>query len=560
MSEMKYTGADALNDALVKAGVSYAFVNLGTDYPPIIESWAKHEALGQPMLNIITAPHEYAAVSAAQGFAQVSGKPQAVFVHVDVGTQNMGGAIHNAFRCRVPMFVFAGLSPFTMEGEMKGSRDAYIQYIQNAADQSGVVRGYTKLCYELRTGKNIQQCVYRALQLAESEPMGPVYLTAAREPLEEDGRQTEKTPASFRALEKGGLSPENVRIIADALLSAKRPLVITSYLGRNPSAVSALQKLCHILAIPVTETNVGYMNYPADDDLYLGENPSLAESADVILCLDTDIPWPAGVHPTENCRVFSLDVDPVKEDIPLWGISAELYAKVDTATALRQLTAALSGAGAPAGRYEAIQAMHRGRLSAIQEAGEENILNADTVTACLERLLTPEDIVLNEVISYGPAVFRQLKKSRPGTLFASGGSSLGWFGGAAVGAKLAKPDRRVVALCSDGTFMFSCPTAVYWMAKHYSTPFLTVIYNNEAWGAPKSITRRQHPDGYAASADHFWCDFAPSAKLDRVAEAAGDALAVTVNAVEELEPALKEGLRAVDSGRCAVINVMLQQK
>ncbi len=119
-------------------------MNSGTDYPPIIESWAKYEATGKKKPEIIISPHEYAALSAAQGFAQLTGRAQAVFVHVDVGTQNLGGAVHNAFRCRVPVYILAGLSPYTIENELPGGRNAQIQYLQNVSDQAGIVRGYTK--------------------------------------------------------------------------------------------------------------------------------------------------------------------------------------------------------------------------------------------------------------------------------------------------------------------------------------------------------------------------------------------------------------------------------
>ena len=94
--QLRYTGADALNDALMSAGVDCVFLNSGTDYPPVIESWAKYEAEGKKIPRVIISPHEYAGISAAQGYAQITGKAQAVFVHVDVGTSNLGGAVHNA--------------------------------------------------------------------------------------------------------------------------------------------------------------------------------------------------------------------------------------------------------------------------------------------------------------------------------------------------------------------------------------------------------------------------------------------------------------------------------
>ncbi len=123
--------------------------------------------------------------------------------------------------------------------------------------------------------------------------------------------------------------------------------------------------------------------------------------------------------------------------------------------------------------------------------------------------------------------------------------------------KLACPDRDVIALASDGVYILSCPTAVYWMARRYKTPFLTVIYNNRGWNAPKQITQSQHPDGYAVRYNKYWASFEQPARLDLVAEAAGGAFARTVEKPDDLMDALLEGRRAVKGGIPAVINVLL---
>ena len=84
------------------------------------------------------------AMTCAHGYAQFAGRAQAVVVHVDCGTQALGGAVHNAAKARVPVFVFAGLSPSTQEGEASGSRNEFIQWIQDVSDQRGIVRPYMK--------------------------------------------------------------------------------------------------------------------------------------------------------------------------------------------------------------------------------------------------------------------------------------------------------------------------------------------------------------------------------------------------------------------------------
>ena len=192
-----YTGASALIEALVDAGVSYLFVNLGSDHPGIVEALAQARATGKPVPKVVTCPNEMVALTCAQGFVQITGRAQAVLVHVDCGTQAMAGAIHNVAKCRVPVLIFAGASPYTQEGELKGSRNEFIHWLQDVPDQRGILRGYMKYENELRTGRNIKQMIYRALQIASSDPQGPAYLMAAREVLEEEVPPVSIDPARW---------------------------------------------------------------------------------------------------------------------------------------------------------------------------------------------------------------------------------------------------------------------------------------------------------------------------------------------------------------------------
>ena len=176
-----HTASDAFLDALTAAGVSYLFANFGSDHPAVIEALARAAATGRRVPQVITCPFEMVALSAAQGFAQVTGRAQAVLVHVECGTQSLAGAVHNAARGRIPVLIFAGASPFTQHGELPGSRNEFIHWLQDIRDQRGIVRGYVKYDNEVRTGRNIAQIVHRALQIAHSDPKGPVYLVAARD-------------------------------------------------------------------------------------------------------------------------------------------------------------------------------------------------------------------------------------------------------------------------------------------------------------------------------------------------------------------------------------------
>jgi thiamine pyrophosphate-dependent acetolactate synthase large subunit-like protein len=92
----------------------------------------------------------------ADGYARLTGEPQCVIVHVDVGTQGLGAAVHNASCGRAPVLIFAGLSPFTIEGEMRGSRTEYIHWIQDVPDQKQIVAQYCRYTGEIKSGRNVK--------------------------------------------------------------------------------------------------------------------------------------------------------------------------------------------------------------------------------------------------------------------------------------------------------------------------------------------------------------------------------------------------------------------
>lgn len=562
-----YTTADAMMAALQDAGVSYIFANFGSDHAGIIESLAKAGESGRALPTAIMCPHEGVAIAAAQGYAQVSGRGQAVFVHVDVGLQNLGGGLHNAMRGRIPVFLFAGLTPYTIEGELPGTRNRPAMFLQDMFDQGSVVRPYVKWEYAIHTGKNVRQLVNRALQLAESEPKGPVYLAGAREVLEEEVEPSPAGPRNWRPIEAGALSDEGVAEIAEALSKAKNPLVITSYLGRNTGSVAELVRLCERLALPVIDERPLYMNFPADHPLHMGyqSGKSVAE-ADVILVLDCDMPWtPVSGGPKAGAKVFHVDIDPLKERIPVWYIEAERFIRADSGVVLKQLNRYFDSAAAPdesarAKRLAAHADAHaqmRARWRKKEERPASGVISAEWLMACLREVTDEDTLFMNEAVTNAGALFNGLPRNRPGTLFNSGGSSLGWGGGAALGAKLAAPDRDVVCLTGDGSFFFSNPSTVYWMSRRYKLPFLTIVLNNRGWNATKQNVLRLHPEGAASRGDGEWVGFNPSADFAKIAEAAGGAHAQTVEHADALPDALREAMSAIRQGRSAVIDVRM---
>jgi acetolactate synthase-1/2/3 large subunit len=517
-------------------------------------------------------PHETVALSAAHAYASVSRQPQAVFVHVDAGTQNLGGAVSNVMRGRVPVLIFAGAAPITITGELPAGRNEFIHWIQDVPDQRGILRGYVKYDYEIRTGRNVKQVVHRALQIARSEPAGPVYLVGPREVMEEPVEPYAADPADYPPVGPVALTDETTRDIATALAGAHHPLIVTSYLGRNPDAVPALVQLAELLAIPVLESAAFCVNFPGEHPLHAGyqfttsrQNQLLAK-ADMILVLDSDVPWiHATNRPSPGAAIYAVDIDPLKAGMSMWHIPVRRVAAADTKVAVEQITRfvrdnVLHDAGEVETRRAVITAANQARRAALDslEQPEPGVITPRYLTACVRDVLHGTDaLVLTEAITNYQVVAEHLRASRPGSLLGSGGGSLGWTGGGAVGAKLAAPERTVVCLVGDGSFLFGVPSSAQWVARRYGTPALTVIYDNRGWAAPKFSTLAVHSQGAAAAADDFHVSFEPEVDLPGVARAAGGAYGVTVSDPGALPGVLKDALAVVHGGRSAVVSAQL---
>src|SRR6185437_10054279 len=424
-----FTASAAMLEALHEAGVSYIFANFGSDHPALIEAIAEARSSGRPIPAIVTCPNEMVAMTCAHGYAQLTGRAQAVVVHVDCGTQSLGGAVHNAAKARVPVFVFAGLSPATQEGEARGSRNEFIQWIQDVPDQRGIVRQYMKYDNELRSPHNVKQIVHRALQIAQSDPKGPVYLVGGREVMEAEAGRVAIDPAEWPPIAASPLPETAVEGLIDSIQKAARPLIVTSYLGRNPVAVTELVRFCGRLGVGVLESVPSYVNFPHGDPLYQGshwnhpfQNRALKE-ADFILVVDSDVPWiPTVSRPSKRAAIAIIDVDPLKESTPLWSIRARQCYRADTATAFAQLNARLDrldideAAAGRRRRHYAEQSEARNAELARLEAPKGDVITPEYLTACVRRAVGPEAIVLNEGITNYPAISDHMAREKPGKI------------------------------------------------------------------------------------------------------------------------------------------------
>src|SRR6184192_2014672 len=245
------TAADAWLGLLAARGVEYLFANGGTDFAPVVEACAKGQALGWRLPEVVIVPHENLGVAMAHGYTMITGRPQAMMVHVGVGTANAVNGLMNASRMNIPILFSAGRTPLTESGALPGARNNYIHWAQEHFDQGGMLREFMKWDYELRHPEQVETILDRALALAKSEPQGPVYVTLPREVLASPfsapfGAKPSMVPATPPAAD-----PEALAQAAKLLGNAKRPLLISANGGRTVESSRAIEHLAHALAVPV---------------------------------------------------------------------------------------------------------------------------------------------------------------------------------------------------------------------------------------------------------------------------------------------------------------------
>jgi len=349
------------------------------------------------------------------------------------------------------------------------------------------------------------------------------------------------------------------------LAAAKNPLIVTADLGRDRAAVPALAALAERFAIPVVEHRQRHLNLPADHPCHLGYNPgALLDEADAILVVECDVPWiPSRKKPRPDCGIVHLGVDPLFARYPIRGFLCD----VAITAAPRQALPALAEAMAPladgaevASRRQRIterrEAMRAGWRKLEDQAREMRPISPVWVSTCLARARHPDSTIVNEYT----LLPEHCPSTRPGSYFGSSpAAGLGWGAGAALGVKLAEPERQVIAVLGDGSYLFANPVAVHHAALLHRLPVLFVVVNNAMWGAVRRATLGMYPQGEAVRSNRPpFIDLDELPAFEQVCAAAGG-YGERVEDPAELPEALSRALHAVDvEKRQALLNVICQ--
>jgi acetolactate synthase-1/2/3 large subunit len=485
-------GSDVMVDAIKACGFPYVALNPGSSYRGLHDSLVNY---GGNEPEIITCNHEKLAVSVAHGYAKATGRPMAVILHDIVGLLQGTMGIYYAYIDRAPVVVFGGAGPMAYD-----RRRPHIDWIHTANVQGNVVRDYTKWDDQPASVASVPESIMRGYRIATAAPQGPVYI-ALDAGLQED-ELTEDVPLPnfdrLRTPERIGPDPAALRRLAELLVAAERPVIVTSYAGRDPNAFGQLVELAELLSIGVLDTG-WRLNFPNRHPLNVSGSAAVEES-DCVLFVDVkDMgKWTQKLDRTTRELTTQIPADATILDLGFneLGISAwshdfsqlhetDLQVTADTSVALPLLIDLCRELGArPREAWrKRLTELHDETWAAWKAEADRDAALSPVSTA---RLATEVWAVVKDydwVLTAGTAsgwAHKVWDFDRP---YRHPGNSLGTATqiGMSIGVALAYKgtDRLVVDLQPDGDLMFDL--GALWIAAYHKLPMLAVMFNNRAY-------------------------------------------------------------------------------
>jgi acetolactate synthase-1/2/3 large subunit len=559
-------GGEAILEAFRNLHVDYVISSPGSEWPPIWEAFARQKVGGKAGPAYMDCGHETLAVGVAVGYAQVTGRMQAVLLHAGSGLLQGAMALQGARSYEVPMLVMSGES--LSYGELEGF-DPGNQWYRNLGVVGGpqrLIDSVVKWANQAPSPETLYQSVVRAGEMAKRVPQGPVYLNVPCETMMHDWTPPKRLrdtpePPKVQPL------PADVAHVAALIASAKCPMIVTESVGRDPQAMAALIEFAELMAIPVIEGRAAaYANFPKSHPLHLGTNmAALLKETDLALLIESRVPWYPPSNSPPNGKVVSISGNPLKGHMVYQTMEADVYLEGDVGESLRLLTAALKAAGETAGKHAERRARwqrEHNQLADKRKAAQEKVQTGDKISTTLlcktlNEVLPPETIYVDETIVHSPIIRDTLDWNEPHSFFRIP-SGLGQGLSIALGTKLAARERPVVMLIGDGSFLYNPVLPCLTFSKDQKLPILIVIFNNNKYEVMRRTHVNWYPEGVSATEKLHYGVHIENPDYSELAAWTGGG-GGRVDKPAALKDALAKAYATVQSGKTAILNVMLNE-
>ncbi len=549
------TGKEALVRMLMAEGVEYIFGNPGTSETPMMDALQDF-----PEIKYIQALQEGTAVGMADGYARATGRPAFANIHIAGGLANGISALYNAYRGGTPVVLTAGNSDTRMllsEPTLSG-------------DLVQMTRQYSKWSHEIHHAEDVPSAVRRAFNEAKTPPTGPVFLSFPWDTMDREaevdiigsGRGYHRTRPDTEAVER-----------ASALLAgAENPVIIIGDRIAQSGGVEQMVRVAEQLGARVFASSFSEVNFPTSHPLWSGllntSSPvtrRLLSGADVALAVGANVFASflyVGVpllDPTTKLVHLDSATREVEKNYP-----TEVGVFADPATGLAELADALDqDMSGPAREAAATRTAELGerRRRAREEYQERLRQRWDSSPMAVERMMhelaaaVPQGtIVADEAVTSRPAMMQEFDFDEPGTFFGIQGGALGWAMPGALGLKLARPDRPVLAVVGDGASMYT--VQALWTAATFNIPVVYAVCNNRAYRILKvnmDIYLKRMLDEEDRVSDYVGMDFANALDLAAMAQAMGVA-SEKISDPAQIGPVAR---RMFESGRPGLLDISI---
>ncbi len=556
------TGGEVMAEFLIDWNVPDIFGLAGSEEVGFLDA-----LVDRVQLQYVQGLHESSVMAMADGYARASGQTAFVNVHSDAGTAYALGQIANAFRDRVPVVITAG-------GQSTAARGQNV--FLEAPNLAQLPRDYTRWTWDVLGAETIPEVLRRAFLFARVPPGGPTFVTFSKDLWERRVARAEIIPRP-RSQPDETLYPDPAAVsrAADLLRQARFPVIVA---GRELNAyggADAVRGVAELLGAPVFSdlfASHSPITFPSFHPLYSG---FFAE--DQVFPKDYDVFWSSGgtmftaagataapIVPRAT-RVIHSTVD-TSELGRTYPVDVPIAARVDvTARAiLEELRRRGVSSAAAADRRREVERYTQARRAALevqaQRSWNQQPISIERLSTELNRLIDPDAIVVTELISeeqVADAYFALGRDGKGRRHFTTGGGCLGWGVPNAIGAKIAQPDRQVVALVGDGSFQFG--VQALWTAVRYEIPVAVVIGNNGSYQANRKFLH-QYGGRAAATGRYPGCSI-DSPSIDHRSICKGYGVeAERVDEPGELAAAIQRCFDAVRAGRPHVVDVRIARR
>lgn len=533
------TGRFKIIEQFLADGMNHMFGNPGTveqGFLDAIEQYAE--------CKYVLCLHESIAVMIADGYARSTKRPALVQLHSSPGIGNAVGALYQAKRGHSPLVVIGG--------------DAGTRYLnmdaQMAADLVAMMEPVTKYATTVYDSRSLLRTLRRAIKIACTPPMGPVYVCLPMDILDEIN-QEDVHPTVVPSTRT---RPDQATIdrIATMLLAAGRPMIFAGDGVAYSGATVELARLAELLGAEVYGVDVGDFIMDQTHPLYQGTTGHMFGEQSMPITTKGDVNIVVGTYMMPEVfpalgPIFAPGAKVIHVDLNAYEIAKNHPVDIGVVADPKLTIAALCEAlekrlnkeqtDAARKRAEKIGGIKTAKQAAAIEsdkahAGGHPLMMCQFMQALAARL--PQDaIIFDEALTNSPAIARYFPPKAPGASFVTRGGSLGVGIPGAIGIKTARPDRTVVGFTGDGGSMYTIQAL--WTAARHVTGAKFVVCNNGSYGLLQANIGQYWKERHVAAHDYPLCfDLSrPALRFDLLAQAMG-VDAVRVERSDEIEPAV----------------------